>query len=279
MDRDVLHEMELIASGKNPEGILIVVVDTDTHTPRTSGTWMIVRKDRSIVGSIGGGTVEQSAVEYAGELIEKRISTHLKKYSLGIDDSGGEDTGMICGGGMTVYFELIESPDRLFLFGGGHIAFELAPLAARCGFKVTVIDDRKEITRPGRFGPEINVMCCLPQDYATGIISRQTDSFVIITHDHRHDLDTLKAILLLSGDRPRYIGMIGSRRKTDATFRNLKKCGISEQRLNAVYAPIGLDIGAENPTELAVSILSEMMAVRTNRMPDGLVKSMHQGAL
>jgi xanthine dehydrogenase accessory factor len=279
MSREIFQTLTHITSGEVTGGVLVIVVKTDDHVPRNAGSKMFVRSDGSLIGSIGGGAVEKSALNHALGMINKGIPTKIQSFSLGKMSDNSEDTGMVCGGDMTVYFELIQGPDRLFVFGGGHIGSVLAPLASQCGFAVTVIDNRKEVASSSRFTSDVRVVHKMPQDYAKSLILQRQDSVVILTHDHMYDRDVLKQILQKKEPRPRYIGMIGSRRKIAATFNALEKEGVNRKWLDAVCAPIGLGIGADLPAELAVSILSEVMAFRADSFINGSVKSVSRGAV
>lgn len=165
-------------------------------------------------------------------------------------------------GQATLYAEALRAPDRLIVVGAGHIAVPLARLGAMLGFSVTVLDDRDAFATPARFGAGVRV---LRSDFAmdpfAGVAIGERCYLALVTRGHRWDFDCLRR-LLDSPARPRYIGMIGSRRRVRAAFQALLDAGVPRDELARVHAPIGLDIGAETPEEIAVSIAAELIAVR-----------------
>ncbi len=245
---------ELIAKGE--KFVLVTVVRTEGSVPREVGAKMIVRQDGSILGTIGGGRIEALAIDEAKEVIKKGKPITVT-YSLG----EGEDveTHMICGGEMELLLDPIQSRPTLMIVGGGHIALPLSRLGFILGFRIVVIDDRKEYANRERF-PEAETVVCQQFDDAFNEVSVTPSTYlVIITRGHIHDELALRRTI---ASEAAYIGMIGSQRKVRTIFKNLKKDGISEKAIRRVYAPIGLDIGAENPEEIAVSIMAEIVKVR-----------------
>lgn len=159
---------------------------------------------------------------------------------------------------------LISSP-HLYIFGAGHVSAALGPLAKKVGFQVTVIDDRVEFAHPARF-PEADEIVVRPFDRLWDSINIGPHSFVtIMTRGHLHDHLVLRQVLKKT---PRYIGMIGSRHKRKVIFEALKEEGFPEDMIKSVHTPIGLDIQAETPEEIAVSIVAELIQVR-NRIQTG----------
>lgn len=160
-----------------------------------------------------------------------------------------------------LFGELHAPREDLLIFGAGHIAVPLAELGVRLGFSVTVLDDREEFTDEARFPAESHVRTL---DYATPLRNLHFDSntyVVLVTRAHKYDFDTLR-VLLSCDPQPRYIGMIGSRRRVRAAFTALLDGGVARNLLESVHAPVGLDIGAETPAEIAVSIAAEIIRVR-----------------
>ena len=167
------------------------------------------------------------------------------------------DLGMCCGGRMEVFVEPIESRPRMIVFGAGHVAHALAPLAATLGFRVTVVDDREELNTAERFGDCERVLA-EPAEAAELIETTEADWLIVVTHDHRLDEEAIDAF----APRPhRYLGAIGSRRKIYRILQRIhaRRGAIPMDRL---YAPIGLDLGAIGPEEIAVSIAAELVALR-----------------
>ncbi|MFH1481049.1 MAG: XdhC family aldehyde oxidoreductase maturation factor [Pseudomonadota bacterium] len=204
-----------------------------------------------------------------------KIDQILKKGEPSItlcrDDKGDE---------LDLFIEPIISEPVLYIFGGGHISTQLAPLAGNVGFKVVVIDDRPEFADASRF-PEAAEVHPYPFEGVMNNLSVDESSYlVIVTRGHTHD----KSVLAQSLKTPaKYIGMIGSRRKRDMIYQKLMEEGFPRNALNRVHSPIGLPIGAETPEEIAVSIVAELIMVRAgikknfliNVNPDGFLKSRH----
>ena len=167
-------------------------------------------------------------------------------------------------GDQTVVREPMLPQERLIVLGGGHIALPVCQFGAACGFEVCVIDDRPDFANRARFPEAAQVIC---DSFENGIRALKVTPFdyvVVITRGHRHDADCLR--VLLPGTWPAYLGMIGSRRRTKGLLQMLKEEGFDEERLGRICTPIGLNIGAVTPAEIAVSILSEVVAYR--RLPE-----------
>ncbi len=166
-----------------------------------------------------------------------------------------------------MYMEPLYPGERLVVLGGGHIALPLVEFAARCGFRVTVVDDRPSFANSARF-PQAEAVICDAFDKAMDWINPTgSDLFVIITRGHRHDKTCLEK--LLRGPEPLYVGMIGSRRRVAMVRESLLEEGADPRRLAAVKSPIGLEIGAVTPEEIAISILSQLILRRRKEIPAG----------
>lgn len=162
------------------------------------------------------------------------------------------------------YFaELHALADPLFIFGAGHIAVPLANIANDLGFMVTVLDDRDDFAQPARFAAGIRVQTLDFGDPLADIELLARSFVVMVTRAHKYDFDCLRAVLQRE-PLPRYIGMIGSKRRVRAAFKALLEGGVSRELLARVHAPVGIEIGAETPAEIAVSIAGELIQVRRN---------------
>jgi xanthine dehydrogenase accessory factor len=217
---------------------------------------MLVYADGRIVGTIGGGCYENDAFWKAREAITHR-RPQLLHYEL--SDDFAQETGLICGGQMDVYIEPIEPSPELYIIGAGHVGFHLARLAHEVGFRVTVIDDREKFANAERFPTAENVVI---DDIPSWISAAHLPAHayaVIVTRGHTNDLEALRA---LAPHELRYLGLIGSRAKVARIFDALKTDHMPDEHLQRVHAPIGLDIGAVTPQEIAVSILAELIAVK-----------------
>lgn len=160
--------------------------------------------------------------------------------------------------GARVAYELFIPAPRLIIAGGGHIAQPTCAIAAIVGFDVTVIDDRPEFANEERFPQASRVIC---DDFAAALAQAGVDdscAVVVVTRGHRHDLTVLAA---LKETRPRYLGVIGSRRRVATVVEKLRELGASEEFIERIYAPIGLDIGAESPEEIGLAIVAEVVCV------------------
>src|SRR5688572_19553502 len=239
---------------------LVTIVSTTGSTPQRVGAKMLVFGDGRIVGTIGGGCYENDAFWKAREAITNR-RPQLVHYEL--SDDFAQETGLICGGQMDVYIEPIEPSPELYIVGGGHVGFHLARLANEVGFRIHVVDDREKFANAERFPYAAEVVA----DDIPAWLERTTIPshayVVIVTRGHTNDLEALRA---LAPRDLRYLGLIGSRAKVARIYEALTTDQMPPDFLQHVHAPIGLDIGAVTPQEIAVSILSELIAVKHGRM-------------
>lgn len=173
-----------------------------------------------------------------------------------------------CNESVKVFIDPILPQARLLILGGGHIAIPLAIMGNLLEFQVSVVDDRPSFANPARFQQVSQVLC---QDFETAIREFAFDAntyIIIVTRGHRHDKTCLAEVLKKT--KPAYIGMIGSQRKVAALFEDLREDGFPEAELKTVYAPIGLDIGAQTPAEISVSVMAEIIMVRRLGYSSGL---------
>jgi xanthine dehydrogenase accessory factor len=240
---------------------LATVVGGEAGVPGKTGFRMIVYPDGKILGTVGGGLVEAKVREEALRCLQEGRS-RLLELELTQATSG---IGVLCGGKVKVFVEPIIPLSGVYIFGGGHIALHLAQFAKALDFLVFVVDDRDEFASRERFPTADEVKS---GDYSTIIKSLQfhgDDCAVIVTHGHEHDEIVLKECLLTK-NRPGYIGMIGSKSKIATVFSHLKQQGASDELLAKVHAPIGLDIGAKTPGEIALSIMAEIIAHKYGKL-------------
>src|SRR6266446_6915472 len=235
---------------------LVTIVSTTGSTPQRIGAKMLVFADGRTVGTIGGGCYESDAFGKAREAIASR-KPQLVHYEL--SDDFAQETGLICGGQMDVYIEPIEPSPELYIIGGGHVGFHLARVAHEVGFRVHVIDDREKFANADRFPTAAEVIVDdIPSWIARASLPAHGYA-VIVTRGHTNDLEALRA---LAPRQLRYLGLIGSRAKVARIYEELAKDRMPAEALARVHAPIGLDIGAVTPQEIAVSILAELIAVK-----------------
>jgi len=251
---------ELIAARAARKPFAVVTVAATTGSvPRAAGSKMFVYADGKISGTIGGGKFESLVIADALDAMREK-NPLLKNYPLREGES--DSFGAICGGEVTVFIEPQIISEALFLIGAGHCARAIAKLAAECGLFVTMVDDRVELL--GDLPPAI---ACVSDRSATNFIAshqwQSDEALVVVSRNHEIDREALGVALEQTGAG--YIGMIGSRRKVRHVFDHLRERGVSEETLARVYAPLGLDIGADSPAEIAVSTLAEILVVLRQR--------------
>ena len=246
--------VELRRGGRR--GAVATIVNVRGSIPSFRTAKMLVRDDGSIVGTIGGGCVEADVWQAAREVMESEKPRTLK-FDLNQDPK--YDTGLVCGGTLEIFVEPILPPALLYLFGAGHVALNLCQVAAAAGFEVTVTDDRSSYATKERF-PAAREIHALDFEEATRKLEPNESSYiVIVTRGHRDDMRILRwAVQTRAG----YVGMIGSKRKVIEIFKTLRKEGVPAHLFDRVHAPVGLDIGAITPEEIAIAITAELIAFR-----------------
>jgi len=272
--REVL-EAALRAEAAGEPVALVTVVSTQGSTPQKAGAKMLVHADGRLVGTIGGGCLEAEMTRRARQAIEDR-RVQVAGYDL-TPEEAGED-GLVCGGRMQVLIEPVEGTPILCLFGAGHVAQPLAGMAKACGFRVEVADDRVKFANSQRF-PEADLVLVEGFAAAAAQMTLGPNSYaIIVTRGHKGDAEALESVL---GRDLRFVGLLGSKAKTVHIFAALTERGVAREELARVHAPLGLEIGAQTPDEIAVSILAEMIAVRRGVDParSGSMKMELQGRL
>jgi xanthine dehydrogenase accessory factor len=248
---NLVHE-EISAGGT---GILCTVAGSEGSTPRDLGAAMWVRPDGSISGTVGGGPLEYAVIGKALEMLKEGSGPVLHKAVLREAESAGEAA---CGGEAVILMEPLGREAEVVVFGAGHVGKALARAAAGAGFRVTVWDEREEYANPEALPWGKVVACPLEEAYERGIVLHGSSYAVVVTRGHALDASVVRS---LEGRPLAYLGLIGSRRKIEAVRENLLRQGVSQSHLDRVFQPVGLPIGAETPEEIAVSILSEIIAV------------------
>jgi len=254
-DVEVLREMvRLLEEGRRVA--LCTIVEKRGSGPRDVGAKMVVCEDGRTFGTIGGGNLERALVDESLKALGEGRSRRAV-FSLGGGRKDAIDTGLICGGELTIFIDVVEPKRRLILVGAGHIALPLARLADVVGFKVVVVDDNVELATRERFP--------MAEEIIVGEFSQVLDrvdvgsrDFVVITHgEPEHDYLALEKIIRR---RPAYLGLLGSRTKVATFVKRLKDAGVGEEDLRILHAPVGLEIGAQTPGEIGVSILAEIIS-------------------
>jgi len=237
-------------------GAVATIVSVRGSIPSFKTAKMLVRDDGSICGTIGGGCVEADVWQAAREVME---SEKPRTLTFNLNQDPKYDTGLVCGGTLDIFIEPVLPPALLYIFGAGHVAVNLYRVAQNAGFDVTVIDDREAYANCERFPAAREVIAEDLEQAMTRLKPSESNYIVIVTRGHRDDMRCLRWAVQTQA---RYIGMIGSKRKTIAIYKELQKEGLPAELFKRVHAPVGLDIGAVTPEEIAVSITAELIAVR-----------------
>jgi xanthine dehydrogenase accessory factor len=264
---DIYEEIvRLKKEGKS--AALATVISAEGSTPRDEGSKMLVLKDGTIIGSIGGGNLENLVKKVALECI---ASGKTGTYHFDLSEKDTKEVGMICGGVTDILIEPIIPAPTLYIFGAGHISIPLSILGKMLEFSVTVIDDRADFANEERFPYVDGIYAQDFKEVFKKLKVNENSYIVIVTRGHAFDEVVLEwAVTTTAG----YIGMIGSRKKNQTLFSHLKQRGVTQETLDRVHAPIGLEIYAETPEEIAVSIMAEIIKVK--RMPlEGETKKSH----
>jgi xanthine dehydrogenase accessory factor len=239
---------------------LVTIVRANGSTPQRVGAKMLVFADGRVVGTIGGGCYENDALWKAREALTTRRAMTVR-YELA--DDFAEENGLICGGQMDVFIEPIEPSPALYIFGAGHVGLYLGRLAHEAGFEIHIVDDREKFANAARFPSAAEIVVDDIPTWLSHATLPASAYAVVVTRGHRHDLDAMRA---LAPRNLRYVGLIGSRAKVKRVYDALIEEGsVEPSDLARVHAPIGLDIGAITPQEIAVSILAELIAIRRGR--------------
>lgn len=239
---------------------LVTVVEVKGSTPREVGTKMLVNKNGLVAGTIGGGMTEAKVIKEAKQVLKegkgKLLIYHLTKEQAALDE------GAICGGEMKVFIDILQPKEEVLIFGAGHIAICVSKLAKMVGFKVAIIDDREEFANQDRF-PEADEIVTEDIERALTHIKITPSTYIIIvTRGHLQDQEVLASVIK---SKAAYLGMIGSRKKNATIFQQLTEKGIFQEELNKVHAPIGINIKAQTPEEIAISIMAEIIQVRREK--------------
>src|SRR3984893_18670411 len=221
---------------------------------------MLVGEDGSMVGTLGGGCVEAEVWNVAREVMEIEKPRHLT-FSLGQD--AAYDNGLICGGQLNVFVEPVVPQPRAFIFGAGRISKSISKVATLAGFASVIVDNREAFANKERFPEADEIFAEEYEDVFPKLAVRDTSYVIIVTRGHRDDMRVLRWAVETNA---KYIAMIGSKRKVIGVVKELEKEGIQRAVFERIFAPMGFEIGAITPEEIAVSVVAEMIAVR--RAPD-----------
>jgi xanthine dehydrogenase accessory factor len=234
---------------------LATVVAHGGSSPRKSGAKMLVRGDGGTVGTVGGGRIEQDTIEAARIALTDGESRTLEFILT-------EEHGYACGGNMSVFVEPQGRRPLLVMFGAGHVGRAVTMLAHDCGFRVIVVDERADCAVTSLL-PGADEIICAPMTDVFGRLRLDQESFAVIaTPGHLHDFDAVRGCL---GSQAGFIGLLGSRRKRETLMQTLEKEGFDPSQRERIITPVGLDIGAQTPEEIAVSIVGQLIAIRRGK--------------
>jgi xanthine dehydrogenase accessory factor len=238
-------------------GALATIVHTNGSIPSYESSRMLIRDDGTIAGTVGGGCVEAEVWAAAKDVIQNE---QPRKMTFNLNHEAAYDAGLICGGTLEIFVEPILPQPTVYLFGGGHVSTAVARVAHQAGFAIGIIDDREAFANAERFPMASEIHTTYENAFAK--IQPNASSYIlIVTRGHKDDMRVLGWAVDTDA---RYIGMIGSKRKVISVYRALEKEGHDLEKFERVHAPVGLDIGALSPEEIAVSIAAELIAVRRN---------------
>ena len=254
---DVYEEL-IQARLRGEKAAMATIVEVAGSIPSFQSAKMLIREDGSMVGTIGGGCTEAEVWQAGREVIETE-KPRMLTFNLGQD--AAYDQGLICGGQLNVYVEPILPIPTAFIFGGGHISKSLSKIAAQAGFRTVIIDNRESYANEERFPEAVEIHAAEYEDVFPKLAVNKASYFIIVTRGHKDDMRVLRWAI---EQEVRYIGMIGSKRKTVEVAKHLMTEGAPLEKLAAVHAPMGLDIGSVTPEEIAVAVVAEMIHRRRN---------------
>jgi xanthine dehydrogenase accessory factor len=244
------------ALARGEAAALVTVVRANGSTPQRAGAKMLVFADGRTVGTIGGGCYENDAFWKAREAITTGRGT-LLHYNL--NDDFAQENGLVCGGQMDVHIDPLAPAPHLYIVGAGHVGWHVAQLAHTAGFRIHVIDDREKFANRERFPDADDVIVEPITEWLDRATLPPTAYAVIVTRGHQADLEAMRS---LAARDLAYLGLIGSRAKIVRISQALLDEGMPAECLERVHAPIGLEIGAITPAEIAISIVAELVAKR-----------------
>ena len=252
---DIYEEIVKLQRGGH-RGAVATIVNVRGSIPSFKSAKMLVREDGTIAGTIGGGCVEGEVWQAAREVM---ASEKPRTLTFDLNQDPKYDTGLVCGGTLEIFIEPVLPTPLLYIFGAGHVGYELSKAAIRAGFDVIITDDRDTYANKERY-PEASQVIAEDFDQAMArLVPNEASYIVIVTRGHRDDMRVLRWAVQT---KAKYIGMVGSKRKAITVFRELVKEGLKPESFERVHSPVGLDIGAITPEEIAVSITAELIGIR-----------------
>lgn len=253
LDNEIFKKSkELLDSGEIFS--IVTIVEAEGSSPGKPGFKMLVTKDGETIGTVGGGTLEYFLTKEAIKAIEDEKPRVIRREL--------RELGMSCGGSVTAFVDVIGVKDRVYIFGAGHVGYSLYKFLVNFPFKIIIVDDREEYTKEDRF-PNAKVFKENMIEFASKMEIKERDFIVIVSRAHAIDFGVVKEILKKEKE-PFYLGLIASKNKAKEFREKLKSEGFSEERINKIHSPIGLEINAITPEEIAISILAEIIKVKNS---------------
>ncbi len=249
MNKTYIDKLHTLSKSNTPFAI-ISITETSGSSPAKVGQNIILEENGDFTGTTGGGLIEQSILDFGKTCIINRESS---SFSFNLND-----IGMSCGGVVSGFVQ-VQSNENLIIIGGGHIGKMLYNICENLQFNLTIIDDRQEFANEDRFPNAYTTS--MPYDEIPKKINLANSYVVIVTRGHSTDLEALKSVI---NKKPKYIGLIGSKKKIMDIFKTLESQGVDKSLLEKVYGPIGIDVASNDTAEIAISILAEILLVKNN---------------
>jgi xanthine dehydrogenase accessory factor len=238
---------------------LATIIQIRGSVPSFETAKILVREDGSTVGTVGGGCVENDVWKAARQVM---FDEKPRRLLFDLTDSSNLEAGLICGGKVEIFVEPILAVPTNYIFGAGHISKSISKTATLAGFNTVIIDNRPQYANRERFPEAVEIHSDSFQSAFAKIVPNEFSYLVIVTRGHLEDQEVLRWAV---NTKARFIGMIGSRFKKRALFENLREEGITQEQLDRVFSPVGVDINAILPEEIAISIVAQMIAVRRSK--------------
>ena len=257
---DIFEEITRLRQ-QGRKAALATIIDVQGSVPSYETSKILIRDDGSILGTVGGGCVEAEVWAAAQEVMREEKPRRLH---FNLNQNPEYDEGLVCGGSLDIFIEPILATPTLYLFGGGHVSLSISKVASLAGFETVIIDDRPAFANRERFPEALKTLAGPWEDAFSQLALNEFSYLVIATRGHKADLTCLRWALTTPA---RFIGMIGSKRKLIEFAKVLETEGVGAEQLKRIHSPVGVDIGALTPQEIAVSVVAEMIAVRRNATP------------
>jgi xanthine dehydrogenase accessory factor len=255
MEPDIFDEIQRMRR-EGRKSVLATIVQIRGSVPSFNTAKMLVRDDGSILGSVGGGCVEADVWAAAQDVMRDEKS---RVMTFDLTEESMADSGLICGGKVEIFVEPIIPVPEMVIFGAGHISRQVSRIATIAGFRTTIVDNRPVYANPERFPEAVSIYSDSFEEAFQAIVPTENTYLVIVTRGHQEDENVLRWAVTTNA---RYVGMIGSKRKIRIIAEHLAGEGIPQEQIERAHMPIGLDVGAVTPEEIAVAIVAEAIQIR-----------------